>query len=135
MLIVVRELEFIFIVTVVVHQIFKLLENSWRKNVHAEMGEIIANRQFVFFFFQAEDGIRDLTVTGVQTCALPILVLLSKYTCVDVAQKVVGVGSVGTRCYVVLLLGNDSNDPLILQIKEAQASVLEIGRASCRERV
>jgi len=52
-------------------------------------------------------------------------VLLSKYHCVDVAQKVVGVGSVGTRCYVLLLLGNDSNDPLLLQIKEAQASVLE----------
>ena len=52
-------------------------------------------------------------------------VLLSKYHCVDVAQKVVGVGSVGTRCYVVLLLGNDSNDPLLLQIKEAQNSVLE----------
>ncbi len=52
-------------------------------------------------------------------------VLLSKYHYVDVAQKVVGVGSVGTRCYIVLLLGNDSNDPLFLQIKEAQASVLE----------
>jgi len=52
-------------------------------------------------------------------------VLLSKYRCVDLAQKVVGVGSVGTRCYVVLLLGNDNNDPLLLQIKEAQASVLE----------
>jgi uncharacterized protein (DUF2252 family) len=52
-------------------------------------------------------------------------VLLRKYHCIDVAQKVVGVGSVGTRCYVVLLLGNDSNDPLLLQIKEAQASVLE----------
>ena len=52
-------------------------------------------------------------------------VLLSKYTCEDIAQKVVGVGSVGTRCYVVLLLGNDSNDPLLLQIKEAQRSVLE----------
>jgi len=52
-------------------------------------------------------------------------VLLSKYHCVDVAQKVVGVGSVGTRCYIVLLLGNDSNDPLLLQIKEARASVLE----------
>ncbi len=52
-------------------------------------------------------------------------VLISKYTCVDVAQKVVGVGSIGTRCYVLLLLGNDSNDPLLLQIKEAQASVLE----------
>jgi uncharacterized protein (DUF2252 family) len=52
-------------------------------------------------------------------------VLLSKYHSVDVAQKVVGVGSVGTRCYIVLLLGNDSNDPLLLQIKEARASVLE----------
>ena len=52
-------------------------------------------------------------------------VLIGKYSCVDVAQKVVGVGSVGTRCYVLLLLGNDSNDPLLLQIKEAQASVLE----------
>jgi uncharacterized protein (DUF2252 family) len=52
-------------------------------------------------------------------------VLLGKYQCVDVARKVVGVGSVGTRCYIVLLLGNDSNDPLLLQIKEAQASVLE----------
>ena len=52
-------------------------------------------------------------------------VLLSRYHVLDLAQKVVGVGSVGTRCYVVLLLGNDSNDPLFLQIKEAQPSVLE----------
>ncbi len=52
-------------------------------------------------------------------------VLLSKYRCVDLVQKVVGVGSVGTRCYVVLLLGNDSGDPLLLQIKQAQPSVLE----------
>ncbi len=52
-------------------------------------------------------------------------VLLSRYHVLDLAQKVVGVGSVGTRCYVVLLLGDDSNDPLFLQVKEAQASVLE----------
>ncbi len=52
-------------------------------------------------------------------------VLLSKYHHVDIAQKVVGVGSVGTRCYVVLLLGNDSDDPLVLQVKEALPSVLE----------
>jgi uncharacterized protein (DUF2252 family) len=52
-------------------------------------------------------------------------VLLSKYRYVDVAHKVVGVGSVGTRCYVALLLGSDSNDPLFLQIKEARASVYE----------
>src|SRR3954471_22117668 len=44
---------------------------------------------------------------------------------VDLARKVVGVGSVGTRCWIVLLLGRDGEDPLFLQIKEAQASVLE----------
>ena len=49
---------------------------------------------------------------------------------VDLARKVVGVGSVGTRCWVVLLLGRDDDDPLFLQVKEAQASVLEpyVGR-------
>ena len=53
--------------------------------------------------------------------------LLSQYHLVDLAEKVVGVGSVGTWCYVALLLGmgNDSSDPLFLQIKEAQPSVLE----------
>ena len=44
---------------------------------------------------------------------------------VDLARKVVGVGSVGTRCWIVLLLGRDGDDPLFLQVKEAQASVLE----------
>ncbi len=52
-------------------------------------------------------------------------VLLSRYHLVDIAQKVVGIGSVGTRCYVMLFLGDDANDPLFLQIKEARASVLE----------
>jgi uncharacterized protein (DUF2252 family) len=51
--------------------------------------------------------------------------LLRKYHFIDVAQKVVGVGSVGTRCYVALFQGNGSSDPLFLQVKEAQASVLE----------
>lgn len=40
------------------------------------------------------------------------------------ARKVVGVGSVGTRCWIVLLLGRDDDDPLLLQAKEAGASVL-----------
>ncbi|GAC1618397.1 MAG: DUF2252 domain-containing protein [Ktedonobacteraceae bacterium] len=52
-------------------------------------------------------------------------VLLSRYRLVDIARKVVGVGSVGTRCYVALLLGDQDGDPLFLQIKQAQASVLE----------
>ena len=47
------------------------------------------------------------------------------YRYVDLARKVVGVGSVGTRAWVVLMLGRDDNDPLFLQLKEAQASVLE----------
>ncbi|WAU82964.1 DUF2252 domain-containing protein [Streptomyces sp. Qhu-G9] len=50
--------------------------------------------------------------------------LLADYRLVDIARKVVGVGSVGTRCWIFLLLGRDSGDPLFLQAKEAGASVL-----------
>ncbi|MFE7543765.1 DUF2252 domain-containing protein [Streptomyces platensis] len=50
--------------------------------------------------------------------------LLEQYRVVDVARKVVGVGSVGTRCWIVLLLGKDTEDPLLLQAKEADESVL-----------
>ncbi|HEX6457127.1 MAG TPA: DUF2252 domain-containing protein [Solirubrobacterales bacterium] len=51
--------------------------------------------------------------------------LAASYRYVDAAMKVVGVGSVGTRAWIVLLLGRDSGDPLFLQAKEAQRSVLE----------
>jgi uncharacterized protein (DUF2252 family) len=51
--------------------------------------------------------------------------LLERYRFVDVARKVVGLGSVGTRAYVVLLEGRDQDDPLFLQVKEAGPSVLE----------
>jgi uncharacterized protein (DUF2252 family) len=51
--------------------------------------------------------------------------LLDRFRFVDAARKVVGVGSVGTRAYVVLLEGRDQDDPLFLQVKEAGASVLE----------
>ncbi|WP_432072979.1 DUF2252 domain-containing protein [Streptomyces wuyuanensis] len=52
-------------------------------------------------------------------------VLLDRYRFVEAARKVVGVGSVGTRCFVALMTGRDTQDPLFLQIKEAQRSVLE----------
>ena len=66
--------------------------------------------------------------------------LLEQFKVVDMARKVVGVGSVGTRAWIVLLEGRDATDPLFLQAKEAQASVLErfVGKstyASCGERV
>ena len=51
--------------------------------------------------------------------------LLERYELVDAARKVVGVGSVGTRAFIVLLQGRDQQDPLFLQVKEATASVLE----------
>ena len=52
-------------------------------------------------------------------------VLLDRYRFVDLARKVVGVGSVGTRSWMLLLLGDDDRDPLFLQAKEAGPSVLE----------
>jgi len=51
--------------------------------------------------------------------------LLERFRYVDLARKVVGVGSVGTRCWIMLMLGRDDRDPLFLQVKEARPSVLE----------
>jgi uncharacterized protein (DUF2252 family) len=67
-------------------------------------------------------------------------ILLDQYRLVDLARKVVGVGSVGTAAWVALLLGRDGRDPLFMQIKEAQSSVMEefVGRseyANAGERV
>ena len=66
--------------------------------------------------------------------------LLEQFRVVDMARKVVGVGSVGTRAWILLLAGRDESDPLFLQAKEAQASVLErfVGKSTytcCGERV
>ena len=60
--------------------------------------------------------------------------LLERFRYVDGARKVVGVGSVGTRAWIMLLLGRDDEDPLFLQIKEAEASVLEpfLGKSEFR---
>jgi len=57
--------------------------------------------------------------------------LIDRFDIVDTARKVVGVGSVGTRCFIGLLLGRDLDDPLFLQVKEAGPSVLEpyLGRS------
>jgi uncharacterized protein (DUF2252 family) len=61
--------------------------------------------------------------------------LLERFEVVDAARKVVGVGSVGTRAFIVLLQGRDAADPLFLQVKEATASVLEpyVGKSRYRQ--
>ncbi|MEU6847124.1 DUF2252 domain-containing protein [Streptomyces sp. NPDC046716] len=71
-----------------------------------------------------EDQLRELVARYARTLPADRRALLAQYEVVDMARKVVGVGSVGTRCWVILLLGRDARDPLMLQAKEADTSVL-----------
>jgi uncharacterized protein (DUF2252 family) len=71
------------------------------------------------------DRLRKLIRRYRETLEFDRRILLEEFRLVDLARKVVGVGSVGTRAWIALMLGRDSEDPLFLQIKEADASVLE----------
>jgi uncharacterized protein (DUF2252 family) len=87
-----------------------------------------------------QDEIRSLIRTYRRTLETDRRHLLEAYRFVDVARKVVGVGSVGTRAWIALFLGVDNQDPLFLQMKEAQRSVLEqfVGKSeynNCGQRV
>jgi uncharacterized protein (DUF2252 family) len=72
--------------------------------------------------FQAQ--IADLLAKYRRTLETDRRFLLEQFEFTDMARKVVGVGSVGTRCWIVLMLGRDDSDPLLLQVKEAENSVL-----------
>jgi len=74
---------------------------------------------------QIEEGIRDQFRAYRASLQPDMRHLLEQFEIVDAARKVVGVGSVGTRAYIVLLQGRDAGDLLFLQIKEATTSVLE----------
>ena len=74
---------------------------------------------------RAHELVRTMTTDYRKTLQWDRRHLLEQYRVVDVAHKVVGVGSVGTRCWIVLLIDRPSGSPLFLQVKEAQASVLE----------
>ena len=71
-----------------------------------------------------EAQLKDLLAKYRRTLETDRRFLLEQYEFADMARKVVGVGSVGTRCWIVLMLGRDESDPLFLQVKEAEASVL-----------
>jgi uncharacterized protein (DUF2252 family) len=73
----------------------------------------------------AEDRLREILDSYRATLTHAHRHLLEGYRYVHSARKVVGVGSVGTRCWIALFLGRDEQDPLFLQVKEAQHSVLE----------
>jgi uncharacterized protein (DUF2252 family) len=71
------------------------------------------------------DDLRELLRLYRETLDYERRTLIDQFRLVDFARKVVGVGSVGTRTWIALLLGRDAQDPLFLQVKEAQYSVLE----------
>jgi uncharacterized protein (DUF2252 family) len=71
------------------------------------------------------EGLQELVRSYRETLDRDRRVLLEEFRLVDFARKVVGVGSVGTRAWIALLLGRDGQDPLFLQMKEAESSVLE----------
>jgi len=71
-----------------------------------------------------EEELIGLIASYRRTLATDRKYLLEQFRFCDMARKVVGVGSVGTRCWIVLMLGRDETDPLFLQVKEAEASVL-----------
>jgi uncharacterized protein (DUF2252 family) len=74
---------------------------------------------------ELESNLHELVARYRQTLQSDRRHLLEEFRVVHVARKVVGVGSVGTRAWIILLLGRDDSDPLFLQAKEAQPSVLE----------
>src|SRR5688500_20138009 len=78
-----------------------------------------------FFFFQAEDGIRDYKVTGVQTCALPICILHSSLFTLHLSIPIANL------CQPFRLFTHNSQ----FTIHNSMGSIHQIGRASCRERV
>jgi uncharacterized protein (DUF2252 family) len=71
------------------------------------------------------EGLHELLRRYRQSLQSDRRILLEEYRLVDLARKVVGVGSVGTRAWIALMIGRDETDPLFLQFKEAQSSVLE----------
>ena len=85
------------------------------------IGELLATGKEQLSF---RDEITGLIAKYQRTLETDRRYLLQQYEFCDMARKVVGVGSVGTRCWIVLMLGRDDSDPLFLQVKEAEASVL-----------
>src|SRR2546430_9468921 len=99
----------------------------------AEWSETSCAGDVLFFFFQAEDGIRDLTVTGVQTCALPISLTVRDWR--EGARRPVPRGDwhIQDRTRVVMPAGFEMGK--IYELVYTAQDPVQIGRASCRERV
>jgi uncharacterized protein (DUF2252 family) len=117
---------------------------AFAKLTHEVDGEprIISDPPLIVPIHELAEGSRDEITAGVlelfagyqRTLQPDRRKLLEGFRYADLARKVVGVGSVGTRCWILLLLGRDDGDPLFLQVKETSESVLEplLGRSQFR---
>src|SRR3712207_7151343 len=97
----------------------------------------IHNMQNLFLFFQAEDGIRDIGVTGVQTCALPIYATKLLHPGVQIDKSGPATAEAGSRVAFTLAVTNPGDAALVgekVGVTDPQCES-KIGRASCRERV
>jgi uncharacterized protein (DUF2252 family) len=94
---------------------------------------IIEDPPLILHEHETHDVARHVLEAYADTMSVERRMLLDRYRVVDAARKVVGVGSVGTRCHVLLLMDPDDGAPLFLQVKEAEESVLEAfaGSATC----
>jgi uncharacterized protein (DUF2252 family) len=106
----------------------RVAEHLFPKIAETQGGEHRLVDQPPLLFHVTDADWEQRTQAGLQayreTLSDELRVLLDRYRLVDAALKVVGIGSVGTRCYVALLMSHEG-DPLILQFKEARRSVLE----------
>src|SRR5207245_3749116 len=91
-------------------------------------------RGFAVFFFQAEDGIRDATVTGVQTCALPICVC-RRFGRSGLSMVLVQMRPASPAIRACGAPSRTIRPPAMIAIFGQRSATSEIGRASCRERV
>src|SRR5687768_18588807 len=87
----------------------------------------------MFFFFQAEDGIRDVAVTGVQTCALPIYTARIEALALGTDVSFTGPNDDPTVVLDGEPLGAAIRTPLVSELASRVAAIPEIGRASCRK--
>src|SRR2546430_13037509 len=110
-----------------------MTEEGQAESIWSEHGQG-TSRDVVFFFFQAEDGIRDLTVTGVQTCALPIFLRRRRRRGLFCRRRgpVLFHGSARKETFQQLIIHANQ---ILANNLERRLEALEIGRASCRERV
>src|SRR5256885_12274144 len=105
------------------------MEGRWRQLSTPRCGRFM-------FLFQAEDGIRDYKVTGVQTCALPISIILidSDLPGFEIPYALIGGIAAASGAFLVFVVG------MLLRARRrpvvsGREEMIEIGRASCRERV